>query len=72
MPDNVIEEYGLQEKATADGYVYVVVSKGVYGLPQAEIIAQPTAVRRKVKQGWIFSDQIYPRFMVPRMAPRPV
>ena len=40
MTKDVIEEYGLQEKATTDGYVYVAVSKGMYGLPQAGIIAQ--------------------------------
>ena len=34
FPDNVVEHYKLKEKATADGFVYVVVKKGMYGLPQ--------------------------------------
>ena len=37
IPDHVIEQYNLREKATKDGYVYVKISKGMYGLPQAGI-----------------------------------
>ena len=40
MPDNVIKQYQLREKATKDGYLYVEINKGMYGLPQAGIIAQ--------------------------------
>jgi hypothetical protein len=38
IPDNIIEHYGLQEKAV-DGYVYMEIRKGMYGLPQAGILA---------------------------------
>jgi hypothetical protein len=40
MPDDVIEHYNLCDKATPDGYVYCEIQKGMYGLPQAGIIAQ--------------------------------
>jgi hypothetical protein len=40
IPDEVIEHYNLRELATTDGYVYCEVTKGMYGLPQAGIIAQ--------------------------------
>ena len=40
MPENIIEQYKLQDKVTKDGYVYVQIKKGMYGLPQAGIIAQ--------------------------------
>ena len=40
LPDDVIEEYGLKDKATPDGFVFVEVRKGIYGLPQAGILAQ--------------------------------
>ena len=40
MPEDVIEHYNLRDKATPDGYVYCEIQKGMYGLPQAGIIAQ--------------------------------
>ena len=39
FPDEIIQEYRLTEKATNDGYVYVEVRKGMYGLPQAGSLA---------------------------------
>eukprot|EP00970_Alexandrium_tamarense_P007415 scaffold1352_cov72-Alexandrium_tamarense.AAC.1 len=35
IPQEVITEYGLLNKVAADGYVYLEVRKGMYGLPQA-------------------------------------
>jgi hypothetical protein len=40
MPDDVIMHYNLTDLATPDGYVYCKIQKGMYGLPQAGIIAQ--------------------------------
>jgi hypothetical protein len=40
MPDHVITQYNLQNKATHDSYVYCEIQKGMYGLPQAGTIAQ--------------------------------
>ena len=40
FPDNVIAHYNLPQKATLDGFVYVAIKKGMYGLPQAGILAQ--------------------------------
>ena len=40
MPEEIIEECNLREKATEEGFVYVDVWKGVYGLPQAGLLAQ--------------------------------
>jgi hypothetical protein len=40
MPDNVIKHYKLTNLATPDGYIYCEIQKGMYGLPQAEIIVQ--------------------------------
>jgi hypothetical protein len=34
IPGKIIEEYKLREKATADGWVYFKVVRGMYGLPQ--------------------------------------
>ena len=55
MPEDVIEQYGLREKATADGFVYVTVSKGIYGLPQAGIIAQQLLEEKLGKEGYFQS-----------------
>jgi hypothetical protein len=38
LPEDIIEHYQLQEKVL-DGYVYTEICKGMYGLPQACILA---------------------------------
>ena len=55
MPEDVIEHYGLRGKTTADGFVYIAVSKGMYGLPQAGIIAQQLLEERLGKEGYFQS-----------------
>ncbi len=40
MPNNVIKHYQLMNLVIPDGYVYCEIQKGMYGLPQARIIAQ--------------------------------
>ena len=52
MSDDVIKEYNLCDKATKDGYVYVAVSKGIYGLPQSGIMAQKLLEKRLGKEGY--------------------
>ncbi len=38
VPDEIIKQYKLAEKVDLDGYVYIEVQKGMYGLPQAGIL----------------------------------
>jgi hypothetical protein len=38
FPDNIMQHYNLQEKAL-NGYVYMEIRRGMYGLPQAGILA---------------------------------
>ncbi len=40
IPEEIVEEYKLHEIVTDDGYVYCEIRKGMYGLPQAGLIAQ--------------------------------
>jgi len=40
IPDDVIEEYQLADKATKYRFVFVEIRKGMYGLPQAGLLAQ--------------------------------
>jgi hypothetical protein len=35
VPEEIMKQYGLADKADADGYVYVEIRKGMYGLKQA-------------------------------------
>ncbi len=49
IPDEIIIEYKLREIASADGYVYCEIRKGMYGLLQAGIIAQKLLEQRLAK-----------------------
>ncbi len=40
IPEEIMEEYKLHEIVTDNSYVYCKIRKGMYGLPQAELIAQ--------------------------------
>eukprot|EP00804_Cyclotella_cryptica_P017159 CCRYP_003365-RA/>CCRYP_003365-RA protein AED:0.35 eAED:0.35 QI:0/0/0/1/1/1/2/0/332 len=52
IPDHVIALYKLDTLATPNGYVYVLIQKGMYGLPQAGIIAQQLLKKRLVIKGY--------------------
>ncbi len=52
IPEEIIIEYNLREIATEDGYVYCKIQKGMYGLPQAGIIAQQLLKERLAKVGY--------------------
>ena len=40
LPQDFIDEYKLHDKTKKDGYVYLEIHKGMYGLLQAGILAQ--------------------------------
>jgi len=44
--------YNLTNKATADGFIYIKIQKGMYGLPQAGILAQELLEQRLNKHGY--------------------
>ena len=52
MPEDVIAYYKLTKIATPDGYIYCKIQKGMYGLPQAGIIAQQLLEKRLEKHGY--------------------
>jgi hypothetical protein len=56
MPGDVIEHYKLRDVATPDGYVYCEIRKGMYGLPQAGIIAQELLAKRLKEHGYSQSE----------------
>jgi hypothetical protein len=40
IPDEVIKEYNLKEKATKNGSIYIKAKRGMYGLPQAGFLCE--------------------------------
>jgi hypothetical protein len=52
MPEDVIAHYKLNKIVTPEGYIYCKIRKGMYGLPQARIIAQQLLEERLEKNGY--------------------
>eukprot|EP00804_Cyclotella_cryptica_P024323 CCRYP_015308-RA/>CCRYP_015308-RA protein AED:0.19 eAED:0.16 QI:0/0/0/1/0.2/0.16/6/0/899 len=52
IPDHIIKLYKLDKLVTTDGYVYVLIQKGMYGLPQAGIITQQLLEKRLALKGY--------------------
>jgi hypothetical protein len=52
IPEEIIIEYKLREIAAEDGYVHCKIQKGMYGLPQARIIAQDLLQACLAKMGY--------------------
>ena len=52
IPDEIITEYKLQQFVDQNDCVYIEIQKGMYGLPQAGILAQDLLVQRMAKHGY--------------------
>ena len=52
FPESVISHYNLGEKATPDGFVYVAIKRGMYGLPQSGILDQALLETRHNAHGY--------------------
>ncbi len=52
IPDEVIEEYKLREKATKNGSIYIKAKRGMYGLPQSGLLANKLLEKRLNKHGY--------------------
>ena len=61
IPEEVIKEYKLNEKTTPDGWIYIKVIRGMYGLPQAGSLGHDLLETRLNKEGY-FQSQIFPGF----------
>eukprot|EP00804_Cyclotella_cryptica_P004359 CCRYP_017999-RA/>CCRYP_017999-RA protein AED:0.23 eAED:0.24 QI:0/0/0/1/0/0/4/0/900 len=59
IPEEIIDEYNLHAKATPDGWVYIMVVRGMYGLPQAGSLGHDLLEERLNKEGY-FQSQIVP------------
>jgi hypothetical protein len=58
IPEEIIVEYKLHEKVTKDGYVYVKIQKGMYGLPHAGILVQELLKKQLNKHGYSQSKAV--------------
>jgi hypothetical protein len=56
FPDDVIEEYDLRSKVDDRGFVHCEVRRGMYGLPQAGLLAQQQLIKRLNKAGYYQSE----------------
>ena len=56
MPEDIIAQYHLLNIATTNGYVYYKIHQGMYGLPQAGIIAQELLAKRLKEHGYNQSE----------------
>jgi hypothetical protein len=52
VTDKIMDEYNLQA-LVHNGYLYVEVRKGMYGLPQAGLLANVLLAKRLAKHGYI-------------------
>ena len=52
IPKEVIDEYKLCDMATEDGSVYIEATKGMYGLPQAGLLANQLLEKRLNERGY--------------------
>ena len=59
IPEDVQEHYKLKEKASKDGFVFVEIRRGMYGLPQGGLIAQELLEKRLNKRG-LYQSQFTP------------
>ena len=58
IPEEIINEYKLQEIANKQGMVCIEVTKGMYGLPQAGLLANELLEQHLNKHGYIQSKLV--------------
>eukprot|EP00956_Cyclotella_meneghiniana_P003708 scaffold4513_cov37-Cyclotella_meneghiniana.AAC.3 len=59
LPEEIIKEYKLREKANKKGCIFLKVVKGMYGLPQSGLLANQLLEKRLNKHGY-FQSKIVP------------
>ena len=52
IPEEVIKHYDLTTKAKNDGYVYIEIRRGMYGLPQSGLLSQQLLEKRLNSEGY--------------------
>ena len=52
FPADIIVKYNLQEKMAHDGYIYIKIKRGMYGLKQAAILAHQQLIANLTPHGY--------------------
>ena len=52
IPEEIIVEYKLREKADSKGMVFIQANRGMYGLPQSGLLANEPLEKRLNKRGY--------------------
>ncbi len=52
FPQDIIERYSLDKKVDANGFIYVKINKGMYGLKQAAVLAYQHLIDNLQKDGY--------------------
>ena len=58
IPEEFIKEYKLRDNVTPHGYVYIMATKGMHGLPQAGLISNKLLEKRLNKHGYQHSKLV--------------
>ena len=58
IPEEIVSQYGLRNKVTPGGQVYMEINKGMYGLPQSGLLANKLLAKRLNKNGYYQSKLV--------------
>jgi hypothetical protein len=68
LPEEIITEYRLHKLANNKGFVFVEVTKGMYGLPQAGLLANELLEKRLNKEDY-FQSKLVPALWAHKTRP---
>ena len=52
LPKSVVQHYNIENNSTRDGYLYVEIKRGMYGILQAGFIVQQLLDKKLNKKGY--------------------
>ncbi|KAL7489558.1 hypothetical protein ACHAW6_015233 [Cyclotella cf. meneghiniana] len=53
IPDKIIQQYGLRQKANKAGMIHMVISKGMHDLPQSGLLVNELPAKWFNKHGYV-------------------
>ena len=59
IPQEIINEYKLDTFVHTNGYFFILIHKGMYGLPQAGMLANKL-LKKTSRKTWVLRSQAYP------------
>ncbi len=68
LPKDFARIYKLHDLADSNGFVSIKIQKGMYGLPQAGILAQEL-LKKMLEQAWLLPKPHHTRPMATQLSP---